>query len=214
MAPRVGTSHRPVKPLEAVIRCFAGDYDVVRVRFAKPRRRDVDEFGLAAERLDIAHDAIAHATAQPTDHLEDHVRGRASVGHASLDTLGHELGRGDLTLLEVAIGGALLHGAETAHAADHLEAPALEQERLARTFLRAGEHRAHHHALGARGECLDQVARVLDAAVRDYRYVPRARHGVDDRRDLRDADAGDDARGANRAWAHADLHGIDAALHQ
>src|SRR2546430_7347781 len=122
---------------------------------------------------------------------------------SSLDAFGHELGRRDLALLEVPIGGAFFHGAETAHPADHFEAPALEQERLTRALLRAGEHRAHHYALGARGERLDHVARVLDAAIRDHRHVARSRHGVDDRRDLRDADAGDDAGGADRARTHA-----------
>src|SRR5439155_6012785 len=101
-------------------------HDVVRVRFAQTGRRDLDEFGLGAERLDIAHAAIAHAAAQPTHHLEEHVGSRAAVGHACLDALGHELGRRDLTLLEVAVGRTFLHRAEAAHAADHLEAPALE----------------------------------------------------------------------------------------
>src|SRR2546422_3610843 len=55
---------------------------------------------------------------------------------------------------------------------------------------------------------------VLDAAIRDHRHVARSRHGVDDRRDLRDADAGDDAGGADRARTHAHLHRIHAALDQ
>src|SRR5712664_2880509 len=186
------------------------------VRFAQPRRGDLNEFGLAAERFDVAHPAVAHATAEPTHHLENHVGGRPPVRHASLDALGYEFGRRNLAFLEVAVGGALFHGAEAAHAADHLEAPALEQERLARALLRTREHRAHHHALGTRGERLHHVARVLDPAVRDHRYVPRPRpgHAVDDRRDLWHADAGDDARGADRARPHADLHGVHAALHQ
>src|SRR2546430_3743751 len=33
---------------------FRSDHDVVRVRFAQARRRDPDEFGLAAECLDVA----------------------------------------------------------------------------------------------------------------------------------------------------------------
>src|SRR5213079_3312422 len=151
MAARVGPAGGPVKRLEAVIRSFAGDYDVVRVGLPQPGTRDLDELGLGPERVDVAHAAVAHAAAQPTHHLKDHVRGRPSVGHASLDAFGHELGRRDLAFLEVTISGAFFHGAEAAHAADHLEAPALEQERLTRALLRAGEHEAHHYALGARG---------------------------------------------------------------
>src|SRR5256884_4391778 len=55
------------------------------------------------------------------------VRGRPSIGHASLDAFGHELGRRDLAFLEVTIGGAFFHGAETAHPADHLEATRSEE---------------------------------------------------------------------------------------
>src|SRR5205809_1999422 len=73
MAARVGPRGGPVKPLEAVIGRFPRDHDVVRVGFAQARRRDLDEFGLGAERFDIAHPAIAHAAAEPTHHLEDHV---------------------------------------------------------------------------------------------------------------------------------------------
>src|SRR2546422_10071118 len=47
--------------------------------------RSLDELGLGAERLDIAHPAVAHAAAEPTHHLEDHVGRRAPVGNASLD---------------------------------------------------------------------------------------------------------------------------------
>src|SRR5213076_1069712 len=135
MAARVGLRGGPVKPLQAVVRSFAGDHDVVRVRFAQARGRDLDELGLGAERLDVAHPAIPHAAAEAAHHLEDHVGRGTPVGHAALDALGHELRRRDLTLLEVAVGGAFLHGAEAAHPADHLEAPALEQERLARALL-------------------------------------------------------------------------------
>src|SRR5207247_9513333 len=85
MAARAGAGAGPVKRLEAVIRRFARDYDVVRVRFAQPGARDLNEFRLAAERLDVAHAAVAHAAAQPTHHLEDHVGGGASIRHASLD---------------------------------------------------------------------------------------------------------------------------------
>src|SRR5206468_6932125 len=173
MAARVGLRGGPVKPLEAVVRSFAGDHDVVRVRFAQARGRDLDELGLGPERLDVAHPAIPHAAAEAAHHLEDHVGGGTPVGHAALDALGHELRRRHLTLLEVAVGGAFLHGAEAAHPADHLEAPALEQERLARALLGAREHRPHHHALGPRRERLHHVARVLDAAVRNHRHVPR-----------------------------------------
>ena len=62
------------------------------------------------------------------------------------------------------------------------------------------------------GERLDDVARVLDAAVGDHRHVAGALDGVDHGGELRHADARDDARRADRARADADLHRVDAAL--
>ena len=93
-------------------------------------------------------------------------------GHPSLDPFRHELGGRHLALLEVPVGRALLHRREAPHAADHLEAAALVEQRLAGALLGAGEHRAHHHAVGAGGERLHDVAGVLDAAVGDHRHVP------------------------------------------
>jgi hypothetical protein len=68
--------------------------------------------------------------------------------------------------------------------------------------------------VGAGGDRLGDVARVLDAAVGDQRDVvllQRARTVVD-RRDLGDADAGDDARRADRSGADADLDGVGTRL--
>src|SRR5207244_3911860 len=82
----------------------------------------------------------------------------AAVRDAPFDAFRDELGRRHLALLEVAVGRALLHGAEAAHPADHLEAPPLEQERLARALLGACLHRTPRHALGPRGDPLAPVS--------------------------------------------------------
>src|SRR2546427_1963454 len=169
--------------------------------------RDLTVTGVQTCALPIyaAHAAVPHAAAQPAHHLEDHVGHGPLVRHSALDPLGDELGGRDLALLEVAVRRAFFHGAETAHAPDHLEAAALEQERLARALFGAAEERAHHHAGGAGGEGLHHVARVLDAAVGDDGDLARGRDGLEDRRDLRHPDARDDARCADRAGADADL---------
>src|SRR5262249_11695664 len=61
---------------------------------------------------------------------------------------------------------------------------------------------------------LHHVARLLDAAVGDDGDVVllRGAGAVGDRGHLRHADAGDDARGADRAGADADLDRVDAGL--
>src|SRR5262249_2797491 len=67
-----------------------------------------------------------------------------------------------------------------------------------------------------RGERLGDVARVLDAAVADQRDTVPATHfrAVHDRGELRHADAGDDARGADRRGPDAAAHRRDARLDQ
>ena len=154
--------------------------------------------------LDGGAAAVAHAGAQAAGHLVDDGDHRALVGHAALDAFGHQLvgvrvagGR----FLEVAVGAALLHGADRAHAAVALVAAALVQHDLARRLFGAGEHAAHHHGAGAGRDGLGDVARVADAAVGDQRHAAalQRRGHVVDRHDLRHAHAGHDARGADRA---------------
>ena len=54
--------------------------------------------------------------------------------------------------LEVAVLRAGLHRADRAHAAVRLERAALVEDRLARRLVGAGEERADHHAVRARGD--------------------------------------------------------------
>ena len=63
---------------------------------------------------------------------------------------------------------------------------------------------------------LGEVAGIFDAAVGDDGDVALARlaDGIDQRRQLRHADAGDDAGGADRARPDADLDGIGARVDQ
>src|SRR5258708_31449270 len=81
----VDPGFRRVKRSDAVIRSFAGDDDVVRVGLAQSRGGDLDELGLGAQRLDVAHAAVAHAAAQTTRHLENHVGHGALVRDARFD---------------------------------------------------------------------------------------------------------------------------------
>src|SRR5437016_8330349 len=122
--------------LQTVVRCFSRDDDIMRMRFTQSRGRDPDELCFRVQRSDVTYPAIPHSAPQPTDHLEDDVGNRAAVGDSPLYPLRDELLQRDLTLLEIAVGRALFHGGQAAHAANHLEAPALQETRLARTLLR------------------------------------------------------------------------------
>ena len=123
--------------------------------------------------------------------------------------------------LEVAVLGVRLlaargHRAERAHAAVGLELLAVDEDQLARALLAAGQQRAEHHRVGAGDERLGDVAGVLQAAVADDRHAgrPARQRRLVDRGDLRDADAGDDAGGADRARADADLDAVGAGVDQ
>ena len=136
--------------------------------------------------------------------------------HLPLDPLGHELELVLDVLLEIAVGRAARHRPDRAHAAIGFVGAALVEEGLARRLLGAGEQRADHHRRGAGGERLGDVAAGPEAAVGDHRRAGRRRRlgGVHDRGQLRHADAGDDAGGADRARADADLHRVRAGADQ
>src|SRR5438477_4914379 len=163
-----GVARPSAASLHPVVGRFLGDLHVVHVALADPGRGDLHELGLVVHLVDGGAAAIAHGRAQAAGHLEHDGNHRALVRHAPFDALGHELvgvGVGARVVLEVAVGTALLHGADGAHAAVALVAAALEQHDLAGRLFGAGEHASHHHAVGAGRDGLGDVARVADAAV-------------------------------------------------
>src|SRR5690348_15327135 len=148
----------------------------------------------------------------------DDVLQRALVRGAALDPLGDQL----LDVLDVALEVAILreaarlHGPERTHAAVLLEALTLDENHVARRLLYAREQRADHDDVRPGADRLRDVARGREAAVGDHRDALRRGNPRDvvDRAHLRDADAGDDARRADRARPDADLHGVGSRLDQ
>src|SRR6266567_4954192 len=203
---------------DTVIRSFLGDLNIVRVGFAHPCHGDLDELRAAAQFIDRGTPAIAHRCADSPHELMDHCDQRSLVRHAAFDALRHELLVFSLAfgVLEVAVGGTLLHRAQRSHATIALVRTPLKKLYLARRFLGACEQAPEHHAGRTRCNGLCDVARIANAAVGDERYVEtgHAPQRIEDRRDLRHADAGNDARGADRAGADPDLDGVGAAVHQ
>src|SRR5665213_139319 len=165
------------------------------MRFAHARAGDLDELGARA-----AHQLV------------DDRRQRPLVGNAALDALGHQLFRGALAfgVLEIAVGAALPHRAQRAHAAVALVRAALVELDVAGRLLGAREQAAEHHARRAGGDGLADVAGIADAAVGDQRNAGLGDpfDGELDRGDLWHADAGHDPRRADRARANADLDGV------
>jgi hypothetical protein len=118
--------------------------------------------------------------------------------------------------LEIAVRRAARHGPDRTHAAIGLERAALVQIDLARAFIGACEQRADHTGGGAGGDRLGQIARILDAAIRDHRdivllgLVDRSHDGAQ----LRHADARDNAGGADRSRSDPDLDRIGTSINQ
>src|SRR4051812_22243733 len=184
----------PCAPLlEPVVRSFLGDDHVVDVTLAEPRRGNPHELRLGVEVRDRRATEIAHRGAQPADQLVQRLAQRALVRHATLDAFGNQLRRRLDVGLEVAVLRPFLHRADRSHAAIRLIRAALIQDDLARRLVGTGEQRTDHHGVGAGGQGLRDVARVLDAAVTDDRdtgALGRADR-IADRGELRHADAGD-----------------------
>ena len=140
---------------------------------------------------------------------------RTLIRHAALDALRHQL-VGAFAILEVAVGRALLHRAERAHAAVAFVRTPLIELGLAGRLLGAGEQATEHHRLRASGDGLGDITRIADTAISDQRHAGafQCRSDVLHRGDLRHADTRDDARGANAAGADADLDTIGAVVEQ
>src|SRR6266705_5537978 len=154
-----------------IIRCFFGDDHVVNVALAQARRCDPNESRLLMELGDRSAAAIAHSGAQSSNQLVDERSERAFVWDSSFDALGYELGHLELACLAITVAAAFFHRRERAHAAVALERAALEQDYLARAFIRSGEQRSDHHRVRARRDRFADIARVLDPAVGDDRHA-------------------------------------------
>ena len=104
----------------------------------------------------------------------------------------------------------LLHRLERTHSAITLELSAVENDGVARTFLRSSNQRTNHHARTASGQSLDNVARIAQSAVGNQgnSRIFQSTVNVIDRAQLRHAHASHDARRANRTRSDSHFHGI------
>src|SRR6478752_10301948 len=100
--------------VETIVRRFLGDRDVVHVRLAYAGARDAHELRLDAQFVDGRAADVTHRRAQAADELVHDVAQRPAVRHAAFDAFGHEL-VGVGLVLEIAVLGAFLHGAERPH---------------------------------------------------------------------------------------------------
>ena len=172
--------------------------------------------GAGAQIVDVGRAGIAHRRLDAADELVNDILGGALVGHLTFDPFGHQLERILDILLEIAIRAAPRHGAHRAHAAIALVGAALVEKGLARRLLGACQHRADHDHRCARCQRLGRIARSAQAAVGDHRHAGFLGlfRRIHDRGQLGNADAGDDARGADRARADADLDRVRPGIDQ
>src|SRR5690606_17256573 len=130
-----GSRRRAGSAFQRVVGRFLGDLDVVGMALAVPGLGNPHEAAVGPQALDVGGTAVAHAGPQPADQLVHRLRQRTAVGNAALDALGHELGG---VILEVAVAGPRLHGAQRAHAPVDLVGAALVDLQFAGALLGAG----------------------------------------------------------------------------
>ena len=93
---------------------------------------------------------------------------------------------------------------------------AVHKHQIAWRLIAACQQRTEHHRIGAGHKRLTDISRVLQTAIGDERNpsgATRLRRLVD-RRDLGDANAGNNASGADGTGANAHLNGIRASIDQ
>src|SRR5699024_1341250 len=209
----------PSTSLHDVVRGLDGHLDIVRVAFLQPGRGEADELALGLEIIDGARADVEHRLPQTAGELVGDLLEVSAVGDAAFDALGDEVGVGGDVGLEVAVlrvGPALArcHRAQRAHAAVGLVLLAVDEDELSGRLIAAGQKRSEHDGVGTGDESLADVTGVLEPAVADDRDAggTGGLRGHVDRGDLRDADAGDHAGGADRSRTHADLDGVDAGV--
>src|SRR5690349_17111858 len=192
---------------QAIVGSFFSDNHVVDVALAQAGRGHAHELSALPQFLDRSAAAVAHSGAQAPDELIHQLGQQAFVRYAALDAFGHQL---PAAFLRVAVGRALAHRAHRPHAAIALERAALIENRLAGTFFGARQQASDHHAVGARGDRLGDVAGKLDAAIRDQRHSAALRglRAFGDRGDLGNSGAADHSSGADRSRPDADLDSI------
>src|SRR5258706_11739937 len=202
--------------LHAVIRRLLRDRDIVRVALGHARRAHPAEPRVGLQLVDVFRAAISHSGSQSADHLIHEIAQRPAIRNAAFHTFGYQLAALLDAGLAVPVAGAFDHRSHATHAAIRFIPPPLVNHQFSGRFVQAREETAHHDRAGTGGDGLGDIAAMADAAVGDDRHAHLAGDArrFEDRRDLRHADAADNARRADRSGAHADLHAVGPRLDQ
>ena len=188
----------------------------MHMAFAHARGGDANELRPLLQFGNGARPHIAHGGAKPPGELVQDIGNWPLVRHLPFNAFRHKLQTVFHFLLEITVRRAPRHGANRAHATIGFERPAIEQIRVARAFIGARQQRANHRNARPCGQCLRQIARLLDAAIGNDRHAGFGPFfgAFHDCRELRHADARHNPRRADGAGSNADLHGIGASPNQ
>lgn len=172
-----------------------------------------DVAGFFPERRKGRGAEVAHAALHAADEAVDGVVEGAADFLEGFDALGGGFAGGVVFVVAIAGGAAGFHRGEAAHAAVLFIEFAADLHNLAGGFAAAGQDAAADDGVGE-GEGFYDVAGFGDAAVGEEFDVFLFRGGAGNVKggELGDADAGDDARGADGAGALADFDRIGTAI--
>ena len=177
---------------------------------------DADKRRLFSQLCNGSASSIPHACLESADELKNVGGKRTPVRHPSHDSFGNKLIVRFLLGLVIAVLAAFFHGFQRSHTAVHLIASTLEKNRFSWTFLGSGKKTADHHHMSAGADGFGYITGKLDAAVCNQRntFAVADILAVHDRRHLRNAGAGHDARGTDGTGSDADLHPINSGYNE
>ena len=179
----------------------------MRMAFLEAGASNTNKLSLLMELLNGCATSVTHASPQAAHHLINSIGQRTFKWHAAFDTFWNQLFG---VALEIAVAASFSHGGQAAHAAIYLKLTALVQLGISWGFFAASYQRADHHHAGAGSQCLDNIAGIFDAAVRNHWDAVFRAHasGVINRADLRHTDARYHTGGADGARANAYLDAV------
>src|SRR3990167_1080766 len=137
----------------------------MRMAFGAAGVGQANKFAAPLELAKIFRAHITQTGSEPSQHLKNNFVNWSLVWRQRFYALGHIF---FLSLLSVAVSAfPNRHGAQGPHAAKALKFFASDFYNLTRCFISAGQKRAEHHGVRARGNGFGNVAGIANAAVSD-----------------------------------------------
>jgi len=142
--------------------------DIMRMALSEGCRGDLHESAVIFQFLDRLRTTISHTGPETAHQLKYGILHTALIRHTALYAFRHQL---LVVLLEIAVLRSLRHGAQRAHPPVYLELTSLIDLRAAGRLLTPSQQRTQHDYIGACGDGLGNIARILDSSICNDGYT-------------------------------------------